>query len=557
VDDARSKWVARFSLVLLYGSIGAIIMGRVFLHPETRVLGGYGDTQQFMWYLGWFWHAVMHGQNVFYTHQINAPLGQNLMWNTSILAESALFGWLVPFISPSVLYNELWLLNFIVACMLGKSILQEVGIREISAMIGGLLMGIMPYQSSQMLFHLHLWVTSILFAIILVLIKQYKNRGVTWRSGGLLGLLAALEFYTSLETCVTFALVLVLYWVIVSLIQKSPLVIGNWISFGSALFIGVVLCLPGLYALFLMPGRPHGTLLPLGVYVNDLLTFFIPTPVYEFHASWMNEISSTYTGNIWENDGYIGLPAGLLVLIGVWHLRRNRFIVASFITLVIIAILSLGPTLHVHGVVTVFRLPWSLVQQIPFLRDIIPSRLMLYGDILIIIIMMFAWHNIRFYAASRIKWTWFLLVYCTVLSWIPAIPYYSSHKATGEEVILRHPNMMQDLRNQAVFVLTSDQSIFMQMMADSGYTLAMVDPYGYADNSGDRDMIRAIRTPFSMSIASAIQLAQQIAKSGATRILYFPVRPEDEIPPGWYQVLNQQYGGPQIQADHIVIWNVK
>jgi hypothetical protein len=586
IFSARSRLHENARLVFIYFLIGVAIMGRVFWHPKTWVLGGYGDTQQFMWYLGRFWYAILHGQNVFYSYQINAPVGQNLMWNTSILAESALFGWLTPVISASALYNELWLLNFVLSCLIGRVVLRELGAKVLPAKVGGLLSGIMPYESSQMLFHLHLWMTAPILGMVLILIKLYKNREskttqVTWRSGLLFGLLAAFEFYTSLETCATFAMFAVLFWLVASILKKGPIVIGNKMTLGVAVLVCGVLCLPGMYGLFLLPGRPHGNLLPPGEYVNDFFTFFVPTEVYQFHAAWMNQISATYSGNYWENDGYIGIPACILMFLGARKLRKNCLLTASFITFIVIAILSLGPSLHALGVVTPIWLPWSLLQSAPFFKDIIPSRFMLYGDIFMIIVIVLAWskasddggtiaqlgvklgagagtENATKKVGSRLtrRWVDLLLVCLTVLSWLPSIPYDSSHRAVGEDELLDHPGIVKQLTNQAVFVLTSDQSIFMQTMADSGYQIAMVNPYGYTSNGQERDSIRFAHTYFTAPAAEMHDLVQQIVHSGATRILYFPVGAEDEIPPVWYSNLNQQFGHPLFGADHVLIWNV-
>ena len=369
-------------------------MGRAFFHPQTWILGGYGDTQQFTWYLSWFWHALLHGQNVFYTHQINAPIGQNLMWNSSILAESAMFGQLVPIIGATALYNYLWLFNFVVACILGRVILDDLGTSRLPAFVGWFLMDVMPYETPQMLFHQHLWFTAPILGMILVLIQQYQGKLTGWMGGALLGFLTAFKFYTSLETCVTFILCLTLFSDIGSFLKKGFIFVGNKVTQETATLDCIVLSLPGLYGIFIVPGRPHGSLLPIGIYVNDLLTFFIPTPVYLFHTSWMAALPAHYTGNFWGNNGYIGIPALALLAYGTWLMRKNCFILTTAISAIVIAILSLGSTLHLAGHVTHIVFPWVFAELLPFFRDVISSRLIVFGDILIIIILMLTWDKV-------------------------------------------------------------------------------------------------------------------------------------------------------------------
>ena len=156
--------------------------------------------------------------------------------------------------------------------------------------------------------------------------------------------------------------------------------------------------------------------------MDDLLTYIIPTPAYLFHMSWMASLSAQYTGNFWENDGYIGIPALTLLAYGAWLMRKNHLVVTSAI---VIAILSLGQTLHLAGHVTHIVMPWVLAKLVSFIRNAIPSRLMLFGDILIVIILMLTWDKVmkwqgwERYAAS------FLVIF-VLFSWLPMIPYYSS-----------------------------------------------------------------------------------------------------------------------------------
>ncbi|MCL6517614.1 hypothetical protein, partial [Alicyclobacillus sp.] len=422
--------------ITLYAAAAMLWLGPVLGHLSEWYIGWPGDPQQFMWYLGWFWHALAAGENPFFTRQLNAPIGQSLMWNTSVLAESALLGWSMRWLPGAAVYNLLWIANWLCACLLGDALLRDLGVRRWLAAAGGLLYGMMPYFTSQTLFHLHLWLTSVPLGLTLVLLRGIRQRPRhPWRYGMAIGGLAALQMYTSLEVAATYALVAGIAALFTLITLQSRVrdvfpVSGRLVL--SAILTTAILALPGLVALMHGPGRPAGKLLPAQAYVNDLFTFFVPTPVYALHNAWSTALSLAYTGNFWENDGYLG-PAALLWIalaaIRLWRLPCAR---AALYTFLLVTLLSMGPTLHFAGWVTPLRLPWSLLEGVPFLESALPSRLMLYADGIAIALGVFALEvHLR---KSRRRTSAHLLSFATLAlvaaTWWPVTPYY--HSATPD-----------------------------------------------------------------------------------------------------------------------------
>ncbi len=108
---------------------------------------------------------------------------------------------------------------------------------------------------------------------------------------------------------------------------------------------------------FFGPQRVFGSVQGPDVYVSDLLAFFLPSNLIRF------------TGNVTENDAYVGLPLLALFAAGLvlgWRLPRIRWV--GLMT-GLVAVLSLGPHLHVDGFVTpIPLLPWALVAQLPLME---------------------------------------------------------------------------------------------------------------------------------------------------------------------------------------------
>ena len=98
----RGGWALAAYLVLAFCFLGI----RVAAHPERDVVGGlFTDPQIFVWSFAWWPHAILHGLNPFYTHQIWAPDGFNLAWATSVPGLAIAFAPLTLLFGPVLAYN--------------------------------------------------------------------------------------------------------------------------------------------------------------------------------------------------------------------------------------------------------------------------------------------------------------------------------------------------------------------------------------------------------------------------------------------------------------------
>ena len=78
----------------------------VLAHPERDVVGGlFTDPQIFVWSFAWWPHAILHGQNPFFTHAIWEPEGFNLTWATSVPGLAIAFAPLTLLFGPVLAYN--------------------------------------------------------------------------------------------------------------------------------------------------------------------------------------------------------------------------------------------------------------------------------------------------------------------------------------------------------------------------------------------------------------------------------------------------------------------
>jgi hypothetical protein len=93
-----------------------MLTSSVWKSPQTEWIGGCCDAEQTMWYLAWVPYAIRHATNPFFTTQLNAPTGVNLMWNTSTLLPGLVASPVTILFGPVLSYNLLTALG-IVLCV--------------------------------------------------------------------------------------------------------------------------------------------------------------------------------------------------------------------------------------------------------------------------------------------------------------------------------------------------------------------------------------------------------------------------------------------------------
>ena len=230
---------------------------------------------------------------------------------------------------------------------------------------------------------------------------------------------------------------------------------------------------------FLGPQVVKGAVWPPNQFVTDLLAFFIPTPLQAVAPAFAARMSGNFSASIYEWSGYLGLP--LIALLGyatvsLWGKRqpalpgsvvdrlwsrgvtRPAALAGIFAVLgVFVALLSMGPLINVAGhtmplpvallaviivlavrrraadpgarraariILFTFLLSWAALIFVPFVRDILPARLMLFvflfAGLVLAIWLDQALRNAR--ATSRSLASRGLPLALAVLALVPLIP---------------------------------------------------------------------------------------------------------------------------------------
>jgi hypothetical protein len=133
-----------------------------------------------------------------------------------------------------------------------------------------------------------------------------------------------------------------------------------------------------LWVQFFGPNRITGVIQPRNVYVTDLLNFVVPTDFQWLAPPSAVAISNQFTGNGSEWNGYLGIPLLLVAIFVAVRYWRDPLVRFMALLGVAMAVLSLGPHLHIGGRDTPVRLPYLLIDHLPLLGNLLPSRLALY-----------------------------------------------------------------------------------------------------------------------------------------------------------------------------------
>jgi hypothetical protein len=373
-----STWVA----LAVYALLAVAIFSNTWAEPAGRWIGSPKDPQLFVWYLGWIPHQLSVGQNPLFTDYLSFPPGVNLMWNTSMIFPAILLWPVTAAFGPVVAYNLLITGGIALSAWCGFLAARLFIDRELLCFIAGLIYGFSPALMAQALGHPHVVVA--LFpplALMLgheILVRRRWHPALT---GGLSGVAAALQLGSGEELLAETLVVAVFGVALLALLKRDqvraalPCVAK---AGGAALAAFALLAAYPLGFQFLGPQRVSGNVQSPDIYVSDLLAFFLPSNLIHF------------TGNPTENDAYVGVPLLIVFSAGLFVGWRSPRIRWAGLMALLIAVLSLGPHLHVNGNVTHIPLPWAALALLPLLGSALPARLMEIGFLLIGIVVAYA-----------------------------------------------------------------------------------------------------------------------------------------------------------------------
>jgi hypothetical protein len=496
---ARPDWSYRLlpsrkiplTLILAaYLALGVMAFWPAILHITTTPFGVESDYILAVWFMGWVPHALAHGLNPFFSHAILVPQGVNLGQNTASPLLDLLAAPLA-FLSPLVRTNLLMIVAMPVSAAAGLAALRKWNVSLGPAAIGGLIYGFSPYMVGRQLGHLELMFVPIPPFIALVVASILRRQGSPTKLGIQLGLLITAQYLISPEVLAAVAVVTGVAVVFVAIGNRSQILdVARFVRRPIVLALGiaaVILAYP-IWMLLAGPGHASGTPWPIeNPYHNDLFSFGVPSPLQRVPLG-LRSVGNRISGpaGATEAGGYIGIPLLLVSGLLAWRGRRGPRMQLAAGLFIVCAILSLGPHLDVNGRATGFPLPFLLLDHIPLLNDILPTRMNLLMFACLGALIAFGLDDLRNTASIRTSAPavvgMLALVSVTLLPlWPQPAPYTPVPRSTLPAAIRRSIPHSTILTYPYASLYGMDPMLW---QAQDGYRFDLLGGYAYHSNPG-------------------------------------------------------------------------
>jgi len=292
---------------------------------------------------------------------------------------------------------------------------RELTHRTWPAVAAGLLLAVMPYQAGQNIGHLNLCFSAAVPAALFVTLRAHRCGWQATRLAICLALLLAFAFGVSQELFTS----LVLFGAgLAGLLAwrhppARPALRALTPGLAGGLCLAVLSIAPILWEMWReFPGSGQ---IPEPLFFSaDLLGFVIPNPLIWLGGQACRPITDAFTGNYTEQDGYLGVPLIVLLLVIARGPGLARVIVLAAGCA---GVLSLGPFLQIAGLL-VSTAPWLALYHVPLLHDLLPARFALYMDLAVAC-------AAALWLARPGRWRFAVLALCA----LPLLPSQSADRA--------------------------------------------------------------------------------------------------------------------------------
>ncbi len=370
------------SAFAVYAAASVLFFGRGALGQlSTAQIGKGRDPQLLMWFLAWWPHAIANHLNPFFCRVVFAPEGVNLAWTTCVPLMSILAAPITLGFGPTVTYNVLCMLYPALAGWTAFILCREVTDEWWPSLIGGYLFAFSSYMVGQAAAHL-----ALLPVFPIPLFAWWALRGLRGevKGGALVGgltLALLVQFLCEVEIFATMTMFIAIGAILTLLFTSGDqyeAALGMLKPLVQSYALVLLVLSPYLYFLF-SSGYEAGPINSPLFFSTDLLNFLLPTPAMELgRLKTFEAPTSGFIGNIFEANGYIGVPL-MLVAAGFAHdFWRYAWGKTLVLFAIIAAVLSLGPFLLVGGRI-VSPAPAGLLLFLPMMNKALPCRFMLYS----------------------------------------------------------------------------------------------------------------------------------------------------------------------------------
>jgi hypothetical protein len=373
-------------LVICCYLIGAVaVAARLWADPAGREqFAGVGDNELFSWFLRYAATAVAHGHlPSLVTTAMNAPVGVNLMWNTSFLLPGVLLTPVTLLAGPQVSLTLTLTLGFAGSAASLFWVLRRWGASLDAAALGGAVYGFSPALVNAGFAHYHLQFAVLPPLIVDAVLRLITGRRHRLRVGGWLGLLVAAQLFTG-EELLTYTAFACLVLVAVIAVSRPGAVLrrASDAAVGLAVAVTVFLLIDG-YALWVQFFGPLAENSKLRASATTNPAWFVtPSATLLFHTSASAAATPRVLPGTREDLIYLGWPLIVVLVLAAVVFWRDVRVRAAAVTWAVLGMLALGgASVRIGGIRWPGRLlPWHWLQGLPGLAQVLPWRFSILAD---------------------------------------------------------------------------------------------------------------------------------------------------------------------------------
>lgn len=374
----RRPYLIDVVVVSGYLLVGIAVFARLWLDVKHRTLMfTHADQQGFEWMIMATSCMIVEGHNPLFTDLQNAPLGINVMAQTSILGLSVPLIPVTLLLGPEVTFAVLVTIGPVATAGAWYWLFSRylVGSRLAAAIAAALCGFCPPLISHANGAHLN-YIALFVLPFILLWTIRLREPGRWLRNGAVLGLLVTYQLFVGEEPLLVAALGILVFLVAYAALRPrdamahlKPFLAG----LGVAAAVTLVLSAYPLWWQFFGP-QSYGNIPHASKAGNDVaaLTTFASQSLGGGHPVGKLAMNPS------EENGFLGWP--LLVLsavVGVWLWRNSIIARISAITAAFLLAASLGIEIVIDGRHTGIPGLWRLFSGLPLVGSILPGRLTL------------------------------------------------------------------------------------------------------------------------------------------------------------------------------------
>ena len=373
--------------LLTYLLLSVLLFAAAWRDPFHLVIGNSTDSLLGVWFLRWLPFAITHGHNPLLTNYLDYPAGANLMWNASMPLIDLILAPVTTTLGANFAYNLMTTVAIALSAWTAFLLVSRYVPSPWAAAAGGLLYGFSPFMIAHLLGHPALYNAFIPPLIFLLLDEALiRQRRSTVSTGILLGLLGTAQLLIGEELLALTALVAALAILLLAALEPGSVRAhaGHALqAVGVAAAVFFITSVVPLGAQFLGPQGFHGIIQGPNTFVSDVLAFVLPSHLQALAPGWATRISDRFTGGLAEaTNAYLGIGLAAVLLFVVVRFWSSTTVRLTALLAVVLAVLSLGQTIHIGGRVTYIPV-FVLALTFPLLQRFMPARLMLFSVVLL------------------------------------------------------------------------------------------------------------------------------------------------------------------------------